>query len=470
MLKTTFVAIVVLGLAAGAHAGFFEDFEEPIWSNADPVQGTNGWTDIGGGAGSVSTLIGYLGSQGATGPRETNGFQAAKSLGEGTVSTGVYTMSALVNARSPKGFAGFSLMEALAPPDASNALVGIGVVGGISHAGKNARIDLVSRDDDGTFHEVNLGLDVTGAGWFEYEISMNLDANIALARYRPAEGVWSDLGAIPGALDFSITTGRIWGSYGGGSFVGVLDNVSTTGSGPPPPPAQDFTWDSSGSGDWNVGNWTSDQPFSNPRTPGTSGSFANHSATFGSAISGDQTVFSNMDVSVRAITFDSSNSYAVAGQGQVSLVMGTQTTPVDLTGNSSIVVVQGNHQFQLPLDLQNETDVDIALNSSLTFNNTLNLGGNILNKTGDGNLAIRNHLVTGGGTVNLAAGLVSGNGTVGGDVINNGGTISPGDSLGLVSSSALDASQGQVPEPTSLIQVLCGILIWMLRRRDRHGT
>ena len=150
--------------------------------------------------------------------------------------------------------------------------------------------------------------------------------------------------------------------------------------------------------------------------------------------------------------------------------MGTQTTPVDLTGNSSIVVVQGNHQFQLPVDLQNETDVDIALNSSLTFNNTLNLGGNILNKTGDGNLAIRNHLVTGGGTVNLAAGLVSGNGTVGGDVINNGGTISPGDSLGLVSSSALDASQGQVPEPTSLIQVLCGILIWMLRRRDRHGT
>lgn len=150
--------------------------------------------------------------------------------------------------------------------------------------------------------------------------------------------------------------------------------------------------------------------------------------------------------------------------------MGTQTTPVDLTGNSSIVVVQGNHQFQLPVDLQNETDVDIALNSSLTFNNTLNLGGNILNKIGDGNLAIRNHLVTGGGTVNLAAGLVSGNGTVGGDVINNGGTISPGDRPGLVSSSALDASQGHVPEPTSPIQVLCGILIWMLRRRDRQGT
>lgn len=212
-------------------------------------------------------------------------------------------MSALINASSPSGFAGFDLRETLGPADASNAKVGIGVLGGIVHAGKNTRIDLVSLDDDGTFHEVNLGLDVTGAGWFEYEISMNLDANIASARYRPAEGVWSDLGAISGALDFSITTGHIWGSFGGGSFVGVLDNVSTTGSGPPPRPAQDFTWDSSGSGDWNVTeNWTSDHPFSNPRTPGTSGSFANHSATFGSAISEDQTVFSNMDVSVRAIT------------------------------------------------------------------------------------------------------------------------------------------------------------------------
>ena len=46
-------------------------------------------------------------------------------------------------------------------------------------------------------------------------------------------------------------------------------------------------------------------------------------------------------------------------------------------------------------------------------------------------LAGKGAVVTGGGTVNIVQGTVSGNGTVGGDVTNAGGTISPGNSPGV---------------------------------------
>ena len=51
-------------------------------------------------------------------------------------------------------------------------------------------------------------------------------------------------------------------------------------------------------------------------------------------------------------------------------------------------------------------------------------------------------LSLGGGTIDIQQGSVSGNGTIGGDVNNNGGTISPGNSLQQTSA---------VPEPASLV-------------------
>jgi len=64
--------------------------------------------------------------------------------------------------------------------------------------------------------------------------------------------------------------------------------------------------------------------------------------------------------------------------------------------------------------------------STLIFNNALNLNGNKLTKTGDGEMAIRNDLVTGGGTIDIQGGTVSGNGTVGGNLDNGGDVVSPG--------------------------------------------
>ena len=50
---------------------------------------------------------------------------------------------------------------------------------------------------------------------------------------------------------------------------------------------------------------------------------------------------------------------------------------------------------------------------------------------GNGTLAINNTISTGGGTLNCAEGMCSGSGTIAGD-LNNAGTVSPGNSPGLM--------------------------------------
>ena len=74
-------------------------------------------------------------------------------------------------------------------------------------------------------------------------------------------------------------------------------------------------------------------------------------------------------------------------------------------------------------------------------------------------MSIRNDFVTGGGTLIIAEGMVSGNGTLGGNLENNGGVISPGNSSA--------AAATQAPEPgSSLLLVLGGVLMgWAWRRR-----
>ena len=74
-------------------------------------------------------------------------------------------------------------------------------------------------------------------------------------------------------------------------------------------------------------------------------------------------------------------------------------------------------------------------------------------------MAIRNDLIAGGGTVDLQEGTITGNGTVGGDVNNHSGTISPGNSLSVTSA---------VPEPTSLLLLILGSLGIVGRMRKKH--
>ena len=150
-----------------------------------------------------------------------------------------------------------------------------------------------------------------------------------------------------------------------------------------------------------------------------------NTVTFGSVITTPRAVFTDTEVTVNSILFDHSVAYAITGNGNVPLAGDSEVVP-------SITVSSGVYQFQVSVGLVNDTTADVANSSTLVFNNTLDLGGQKLNKIGDGNMAIRDDLVTGGGTLEIIQGTVSGNGTVGGDVSNNGGTLSPGNSPGVM--------------------------------------
>jgi len=210
------------------------------------------------------------------------------------------------------------------------------------------------------------------------------------------------------------------------------------------PSPRNFTWDLATGGDWNVEtNW---DPRGLPN--------GNHDAIFADSITADSTVFVDTVVSVRRIDFTHTSGYAIAGRGQVNMVAGTNSEGVVAP---TINVTLGSHEFQARVAVHDDTTVDVASDATLMFNNALDLSGNSLTKTGGGELAINNNLATGGGAVNCDEGTCSGSGTVSGDLINNGGTISPGSSLDAVAT---------VPEPTALTLLVLAIpLLATVRRR-----
>ena len=178
-----------------------------------------------------------------------------------------------------------------------------------------------------------------------------------------------------------------------------------------------FNWISASGGDWSFSaNWNyASSPSGNTR-----------SVVFGSAISSPATVFTSSAVTAKSIQFDNNaNSYAIGGAGSVNLEADS--------GNASVDVVQGLHQFQTAVNLNSATDVNVASGATLTFNNALNNGGNNLNKTGDGSLQINNALNSGAGTLNASAGIVSGVGLVSGSLNNTGASVEPGNSAGTLS-------------------------------------
>jgi len=219
------------------------------------------------------------------------------------------------------------------------------------------------------------------------------------------------------------------------------EDVCCSGGELPPPPTS-FTWNQNAAGDWNsVSNWD----------PGRGPPNGNSDAIFGGAIAADSTVFVDSPVTVRRIAFDNTNSYFVAGARSVHMATGT-----DSAGDvaPSINALQGSHQFQTIVNLLNNTTVDVATDTTLEFANRLNLNGNILTKTGPGNLVISNTLNTGDGSVIGAEGVISGSGTIGGDLNNENGTVSPGAS-GLFSDGTLSV----VPEPSSVALLVLGLLV-----------
>jgi len=208
--------------------------------------------------------------------------------------------------------------------------------------------------------------------------------------------------------------------------------------GPSPPAPITFTWDLTGQGNWRSNSsWN---PSASPNDP-------NHTAIFGDRIVRPSTVRTDDVVTVNRIEFSSATqSYAVAGLGVVNLVAATETTP-----ENPSIGVQGSHQFQAVVQLNDTTDVDVAAGASLAFNNALNIGANTLNKRGDGTLTINNSENSGSGTVAGLAGTISGVGLVSGDLNNSGATVAPGNSAGT-----LEVGNNYTQEPGATLQIEIG--------------
>ena len=208
-----------------------------------------------------------------------------------------------------------------------------------------------------------------------------------------------------------------------------FDNISVSS----PSSTSLRAWKANQSGNWNLGtNWN----------PGSVPNTNQHDVVLGSVIPASRTVFTDLPVTVRSLTFDSSFTYAVAGTGMIILEAGTLEE-----GTAGISVDQGSHEFQTRVKLLNDTTVDIANGAVLEFDNDLTLNGNILTKAGAGTMLVNNQLTSGpGGVINLVEGMLSGVGTIGGDVDNGGGTISPGASVGALPTA--------VPEPSTLTLLL----------------
>jgi hypothetical protein len=171
-----------------------------------------------------------------------------------------------------------------------------------------------------------------------------------------------------------------------------------------------LVWDVDRGGEWeDFLNW---RLLARPNGP-------DEIAYFGDVITSPHTIATDGEFLVQGIEIDSTQSYAIAGLGSLTLE--------SHTGISPVTVAQGHHEFQLRILLNNDAELDIAADASLEFNNEVMLNDNQLIKIGDGDWAINNRLDAGeNALIVAAAGVVLGSGVVTGEFVNQGAKVMPG--------------------------------------------
>ena len=127
------------------------------------------------------------------------------------------------------------------------------------------------------------------------------------------------------------------------------------------------------------------------------------------------------------------------------------------------------------MSIHTEVDIHVESDSSLSLNNLLGLNGNQLNKFGEGTLALNNKILADGATISIFEGKLSIASAFNGNVINQGGTVSPGHALftSEFSDAAIrEESRTLVPEPAALMLALSGWILfaallvpWTTRQR-----
>lgn len=173
---------------------------------------------------------------------------------------------------------------------------------------------------------------------------------------------------------------------------------------------------------WSVdlsGDWLEDSNWDTGIAPNSNDSEAIFDD---SIITNHRTVFTDAPVTVHRLEFASAHKYVLAGLGRIQLAR-----PLLSTAIAEIDVSQGDHELQLPVTLNADTDLNIDADASVAINGTLDLNGRSLIKSGSGTATLNSGKTGGnGGTVNLSAGILAGAGAVDGDLAQTGGMLQVG--------------------------------------------
>ena len=412
----------------------FENFDvDPGWSQYGQPSGVidfgySGFTNwsggnLGEGGGVLARFdIGHLGSPGAAGSYGVSLGQAftladplvfsAKVYDSGATEPqfGFYTEGSMISSWiAPRSFMGY------APDIDGNAFLKLYTEGGnVSHKPNVSNIGAFeltfSYDPDmGDFGQMTANINGT-------ETSVDISE---AARNSGVEFTHFGLNVLGDSHASGFRAGEFY-----------FDDVTYTGvGGTAPVLATRFAWTASGLGDWGSNNnWTPQGGVD----IGDRANNPNHTAIFPSGIAEPTNVSIMNAVTLNRIEFDNStNSYVVSGLGSINMASTTTPTP-----DTPTMSVTGSHRFQAAVNMLNETTVEVTSDSQMVFDGALSLGGTTLSKTGPGAMAVNNKISLGlGGQVDVLEGTLAGNGTLGGNVDNGGGTIAPGNSVGILTIS-----------------------------------
>lgn len=187
-----------------------------------------------------------------------------------------------------------------------------------------------------------------------------------------------------------------------------------------------------GSGDWGNGNnWMAD-------LPGVEVSANTVNVTLGASalVTGPTTVFTNAPRTMKSLTFNSANKYAIAWHGAINMAADV--------GTPAINVIAGSHEVQVDVSLGAPTNITAAAGTRLDFNNQFDFvaAGRTVNVTGPGRVNFNNNIdLAVDGVVNVnSTGVVGGSGRINGRLNNNtGGTVAPGTSAGTLTVTGIYA-------------------------------
>jgi hypothetical protein len=240
--------------------------------------------------------------------------------------------------------------------------------------------------------------------WQQWDFEFNLDTGMASICI---DGECSsDLNTGRTGADVTISRLEIEAGWDGANPHSKL-YIDDVGEGGPPPSNTDWVWGVD-SGSWHTpGNWT---PAGGP--PRTNA----HKATFGGSITTASTVLVDSAATVGTIELNNANRINIAGTAAVTLEAET--------GNASIDVQAGSHQFQVPVTLNSNTGVSVVAGESLDFDGPVDLNGNTLDISAALGTVNFYHSVqdtAGGGGINNA-GTLGGSSSIGGD-LNSDGTL-----------------------------------------------